>query len=120
MDPDFWKARWESRQIGFHLEQPHSYLERFGERLLSDTRPHVLVPLCGKSPDLLWLARAGARVTGAELVASAVEEFFEQTGRDPQGTTLPHHQLLSDPTLGVGIFVGNFFELSHDEVGAVS
>jgi thiopurine S-methyltransferase len=38
----------------------------------------VLVPLCGKSPDMLWLAGQGYAVTGVELSEIAVRAFFEE------------------------------------------
>ena len=38
----------------------------------------VLVPLCGKTPDIVWLAAAGHAVTGVELARTAVEAFFAE------------------------------------------
>ena len=34
------------------------------------------MPLCGKSPDLLWLAKQGCDVTGVELSEIAARAFF--------------------------------------------
>jgi thiopurine S-methyltransferase len=44
----------------------------------------VLVPLCGKSLDLVWLASVGHRVMGVELSEKAVEEFFSEQELTPQ------------------------------------
>lgn len=38
----------------------------------------VLVTLCGKTLDLLWLCEQGHEVTGVELVEVAAKEFFEE------------------------------------------
>jgi len=120
MDPNFWRERWQTRQIGFHQGHPHSSMTKFGVRLLQRKQPRVLVPLCGKSQDLLWLAHGGALVTGAELVADAVEEFFEEVGAEPlhqMHGTLP---VLSDEELGVRVFVGDFFEVTPEATGSVT
>jgi len=47
---------------------------------LTENRPcvDIFVPLCGKSPDLLWLAEKGHRVSGTEWAEVAVKQFFEE------------------------------------------
>ena len=37
---------------------------------------NILVPLCGKSLDMLWLAERGFQVTGIEISELAVQDFF--------------------------------------------
>ncbi len=81
MDPEFWKLRWQNQQIGFHEGKPNALLIEFGEKLLpepSKLAPSVLVPLCGKALDLLWLSDCGFEVTGIELVERAAQAFFEE------------------------------------------
>jgi thiopurine S-methyltransferase len=46
----------------------------------------VLVPLCGKTIDLDWLARQGHEVTGVELSALAAEQFHAEQGRQAEVT----------------------------------
>ena len=46
----------------------------------------VLVPLCGKSRDLLWLAQHDFRVTGIEISPIAVEGFFRENGLEAERT----------------------------------
>ena len=43
----------------------------------------VLVPLCGKSLDMVWLAEEGHHVLGIELAPIAVEQFFSEQGLRP-------------------------------------
>lgn len=38
----------------------------------------MLVPLCGKSKDLVWLAGLGLQVDGIELYEDAVKSFFKE------------------------------------------
>jgi thiopurine S-methyltransferase len=84
MDRDFWQARWDAGQIGFHEGRPNAHLERFVEELRHHAEPRVLVPLCGKSADLRFLAERGFQVTGVELVPEAVRAFFAESQLDPQ------------------------------------
>ena len=83
MDPDFWHARWEANQIGFHRDEINVYLERYWPALGLDPGSRVLAPLCGKSLDLLWLREQGHMVTGIELSRIAVQAFFEETESSP-------------------------------------
>ncbi len=75
MEAPYWKQKWESGDIGFHLDRPHPQLVRH----FSDVEPGVvMVPLCGKSNDLIWLIHQGHRVVGIELSRVACESFFAE------------------------------------------
>lgn len=77
MEPAFWHQRWAAQQIGFHQSEINAYLCRHWPSLGVASGSQVLVPLCGKSLDLLWLAEQGHRVLGVELSREAVAAFFE-------------------------------------------
>lgn len=73
-----WVQRWHDGNIGFHRSAVH-------EALLHHWQPRghsVLVPLCGKSLDLRWLAEQGHEVVGCELAERAVRDFFAEQGFD--------------------------------------
>jgi thiopurine S-methyltransferase len=80
MDPEFWKAKWRAGQIGFHQPEVHADLLRFGEAVVDGAG--VLVPLCGKSVDLPWLA-ARTPTVGVELSELACAQLFEEHGLTP-------------------------------------
>ena len=84
MQPEFWQDRWERNQIGFHLEQVNPYLQRLWPTLGLEQGARVLVPLCGKSLDMSWLAANGFEVLGVELTQTAVEQFFSEQQVEPQ------------------------------------
>ena len=65
MDPQYWINRWQENRIGFHEAGVNPLLERFLP-LAAATPPRVLVPLCGKSEDLTWLAALGHPVLGVD------------------------------------------------------
>ncbi|MFZ3185826.1 MAG: thiopurine S-methyltransferase [Pseudomonas sp.] len=80
MHEDFWQERWARNEIGFHLPEVNPYLPQFWPSLNVPAGAQVLVPLCGKSLDMLWLAGQGYRVLGVELAQTAVEAFFSEQG----------------------------------------
>lgn len=80
MHEDFWQQRWARNEIGFHLGEVNPYLQQFWSALKVPAGAQVLVPLCGKSLDLVWLAEQGYRVLGVELAETAVQAFFNEQG----------------------------------------
>ena len=84
MEPKFWQERWARNQIGFHLPEVNPYLQRHWPTLALPDGAKVLVPLCGKSLDLMWLASHGLRVMGIELSEQAVEAFFSEQNLTPR------------------------------------
>lgn len=83
MDANFWKNRWKDGQTGWHLEQPHPKLVRSWNALDLSQHARVLVPLCGKSLDMLWLRDQGCHVTGVDLAEQAFSEFFREILHEP-------------------------------------
>ena len=86
MEPKFWQERWARNQLGFHLPEVNPYLERHWPSLALAEGAKVLVPLCGKSLDLMWLATQGHRVLGVELSEQADEAFFSEQSLTPRIT----------------------------------
>ena len=82
-----WWVRWQEGRIGFHLPEVNPLLIRHVHSLATDTHPNerscILVPLCGKSKDLIWLQSHFHKVIGVELVPQAVEAFFEENQITP-------------------------------------
>lgn len=109
MTQDFWLERWENHQIGFHQPDGHPLLREHWPQLSLVASSRVLVPLCGKSQDMLWLAEQGHRVTGIELSAIAAREFFEEANlayrRERAGG---FDRFIGDR---IEIRVGDFFDL---------
>ena len=76
MQHSFWFEKWRKAEIGFHQLKPHSALKKHFPTLNPGSA--VLVPLCGKSKDMLWLQDQGYIVIGIELVEQAVLDFFKE------------------------------------------
>ena len=71
---DEWHERWRIGRTGWHEVEGNRNLKEHWRA----TGKRVLVPLCGKTPDLLWLEEQGNDVTGVELSELAVRAFFEE------------------------------------------
>lgn len=117
MQKDFWLDKWQKAEIGFHMPEVHPLLVRHGATLgLTDGTP-VLVPLCGKSVDLRYLAEQGCRVTGLELSPLAIRQFFEEQGLTPDCSTLGGLPVCE--TGGLRLIEGDFFAVTPEQLGAV-
>jgi len=81
MDIDFWKNRWDARQIAFHEGKPNAILA--DHAFLLEGRKRILVPLAGKTVDMVFLERLGLEVLGVEAVETACREFFSDQDRAP-------------------------------------
>ena len=77
---EFWLKKWESKEIGFHQNRVHNLLTKYKDFFSSPStnKDCILVPLCGKSLDLIYLASLGLNVVGVELSSLACEEFFSE------------------------------------------
>ncbi len=76
MNPEFWLDKWRNGQTQFHKETYHEKLLEFFPSLEPEKGQSILVPLCGKSRDLIWMASLGLKVVGVELSDLAVNDFF--------------------------------------------
>lgn len=78
MEAEFWLERWREGRTHFHQPKVAPLLQKYWPTLALPAGSQVLVPLAGKSLDMLWLAEQGHRVLGAELSQLAVEQFFAE------------------------------------------
>ena len=118
MKSEFWHDRWKSGRIGFHLEQVNPFLQRGWPALNAAGEGRVLVPLCGKSRDMLWLREQGHEVTGVELSDIACDAFFTELALDVQSRQLDEFQVRDID--GLELLCGDFFSLSEARFAGVN
>ena len=72
-----WRLRWQEGRIGFHLAATHTALPQHWPELGVEEGAKVLVPLCGKSLDMRWLAEQGeaADLSVDDAEAASVSEI---------------------------------------------
>jgi len=115
MRANFWIKAWNEGNIGFHQAEIHSALEKYWPTLEAGTT--VLVPLCGKSRDLLWLEERGHDVIGVEFVESAVLDFFRENNLFWEETEQYGHLCYQARGRNIRIFVCDFVQLADDYCG---
>ncbi|MBR7888270.1 thiopurine S-methyltransferase [Marinomonas sp. A79] len=113
---EFWLDRWKAGQIGFHKDDINPKLIEFWPTLAKGSR--VLVPLCGKSNDMIWLAEQGYQVTGVELSSLAVVQFLG----DNDFTYETHHEgdlkIHTVNDLPLRIVEGDYFHFTETDFDA--
>jgi len=71
-----WHEGWAIGRTHFHLNEANPKLTRFSKELFpGDEKSSVLVPLCGKTHDMAYLASMGHNVVGVDCVPKACSEF---------------------------------------------
>jgi thiopurine S-methyltransferase len=115
MNRDFWLSRWSSNQIGFHLQGVNPLLVRFWPTVASSSTDKVVVPLCGKSEDLRWLAGRGHNVVGVELSLLAAKAFAAEQRTVLTETHEPPFTVLRGDRLSY--YVGDFFDFHSSNEG---
>ncbi len=118
MGRDFWQARWEANQIGFHQSEINPYLRDHWPSLQAPQGGQVFVPLCGKSLDMCWLASQGYALLGVEFVTQAVTEFFAEQQLTPRQRT--QGQFAAWSAENITLLCGDFFALTPDDLEQVA
>lgn len=110
---DFWKKRWEEKNIPWHQAQVEGFLKQY----FSSELRKVFVPLCGKSLDLQWLAGRGCEVVGSELSEIACRDFFEDLGVKFKVRTYGSFKIFESDQ--ISLWSGDFFELPLEEFSSI-
>lgn len=128
MQNDFWHQMWASGVVGFHQPEVNAYLKAHWHKLLTTDHKamagEVLVPLSGKSLDMLWLKEQGHDILAVELSLKALEAFIEENHLHRRFTIqdLAHERFCGYELEAMRLFCGDFFHLTQEdcqEVGAV-
>lgn len=110
-----WIRRWQEQRIGWHHVEFNQHLLDHWPALRMPQGSRVLAPLCGKSRDMLWLARQGYRIRGIELSSLAVETFFEEHKLVPRRSTVGGYECWrSGP---YELYCGDIFDLASLDNG---
>lgn len=109
MDAEFWLHRWQEGRIGFHRSEVMPLLQKHWPALHAPLGARVLVPLCGKSLDMPWLASQGLQVRGVELATLAIEQFFAEQKLCPR---------VRDAAYGVH-YAAEGIEIIHADIFAI-
>jgi thiopurine S-methyltransferase len=108
-----WLERWKIGRTGWHEPDGNRNLRE--NWTLSGRR--VLVPLCGKSHDLLWIEAQGNEVVGVELSDLAVRGFFEDNALEYEMVEglLPGYRAIHR---NITLYCGDYFEFRAEPFDA--
>ncbi len=117
-DNELWQQSWRDREIAFHQKVVNPHLVKFWPNFGLTPEDRVFVPLCGKSLDMIWLARQGHSVIGVELSPLAVRAFFRENRLQPTRRQLGQFTRWEHGR--IAIFCGDFFQLTAADLGNIS
>ena len=99
--------------------EPDKRLQKHIHRLTKgQSSISIFVPFCGKSLDLVWLARQGHSVVGVEIAPLAVQQLFEENNlpySSTEGDKFTVFEAKED--IKLKIFAGSMFDLTSDITG---
>ncbi|MGB1765769.1 MAG: thiopurine S-methyltransferase [Poseidonia sp.] len=113
---EFWHNRWATEQIGWHKPEFNDLMVKHWPNLHLPHHAEVLVPMCGKSLDMVWLSEQGHNIVGLELVEQAVHSFFKERELVPEQRNTGRHVHFTCPPFS--IVQGDLFELEPNTVQA--
>ncbi|MBS0381904.1 MAG: thiopurine S-methyltransferase [Proteobacteria bacterium] len=121
MKAEYWLQRWQEGRIGWHHDTVMPLLEKHWPALGVPRDTRVLVPLCGKSLDMLWLARQGMQVLGVEISPIAVESFLAENhllARVGTTATATRYEITNPPGGGIEIINGDLYKVDQAGIAA--
>ncbi len=116
-DNNLWLRLWRDRETDFHQTTVNQFLTRFWPHLDHAKGSRVFVPLCGKSLDMIWLAKQGYEVIGVELSPIAVKAFFKENRLQPMKRRMGKFTLWEHA--GIHILCGDYFSLNRADLGKI-
>ncbi|MFD2113150.1 thiopurine S-methyltransferase [Thiorhodococcus fuscus] len=116
-DNALWKQYWRDQRTDLSQQGVNPLLTRWWSSLELEKDIRVLVPMCGKSQDMLWLIKEGYRVTGIELSPVAVRAFFLE--HDLGSTKRIQGPLTRWGHGNLSILCGDFFAVTAADLGPI-
>src|SRR5699024_1992525 len=117
MEISYWESRWQKNKTGWHLDHIYPHLIKFWPVLKLSRKATVLVPLCGNSRDVLWLAEQGFRVIGVDASATGLEQHRQASGKSFTHTTSYGHSIFRSG--GITLWEANFLSLPAEALPPV-
>lgn len=117
MEISYWKARWQKDKTGWHMNRIYPHLPDFWPGLQLSKGATVLVPLCGKSLDMLWLKNQNYDVIGIEVSEKAAKEFFMDNRLMFEKSSKASFTIYETDNLA--IWAGDFFKSKKDYLPGV-
>lgn len=110
MEQAYWLDKWQKQDIFWHKQDINQDLIDYLPELGLKAGDAILVPLCGKTKDMLWLADQGLKVIGVELSPIACDDFFREINVTPVKTS--ENGFVKYQYQNIEIYCGDIFKLT--------
>lgn len=117
MEISYWLSRWQKQNIGWHMNKVYPQLPKIWPLLSFTSNPRVLVPMCGKSLDMSWLAEQGCKVIGVEVSKRALSKFRNAQTETFQRDSI--HGFTIYRSSSFELWEGDFFKLPSGKISAI-
>jgi thiopurine S-methyltransferase len=117
MEISYWQSRWRKQHTGFHMEEGYEGLKSHFHKLNLPAKSTVLVPLCGKSVDMIWLAEQNMNVIGVEVSEQAVLQFLDEHNLTCSKKNFAQFTIYSSGNLQ--LWCGDFFRLPAHKISGI-
>lgn len=115
MELSYWKSRWNKDNTGFHMPDGYPGLREHWPTFDLPSNPRVLVPLCGKSEDIIFLEQQGAAVEGVEISDKAILSFFSEHRRHSETRDYAGFRIYRSGE--IELWQGDFLKYPNRETG---
>ncbi len=112
---EYWLQQWSMKNINFHQDQIEPFLQRYLPEIEKTT---VLMPLCGKSKDILFFTQKGHSVIGIEISEAACDTFFLENGIKFSRENIENFIVYRSDS--ITIYCGDFFNVKPEFMSSVS
>lgn len=112
MQPGYWQERWQRGETGWHRAEVMPLLQKYWPAIAPLPGARVVVPLCGKTLDMPWLAAQGHEVLGIEVAAEGIAAFFAEQGVRDDAVDTPAGRL--HRAGAIDILEADVFEVEAD------
>jgi thiopurine S-methyltransferase len=116
MNSEFWLKKWNKNEIAFHQETVNSKLIDFIQNRICIQPRLALVPLCGKTLDMLYLQQQGFEVWGVELSEKAIRDFLNENSLEQFRVDRWKSFKRFRCSNGITLLCGDFFKLSKEDL----
>lgn len=117
MEISYWQSRWRNDKIGWHMDVVYPPLRKHWPQLSLKSQARVLVPLCGRSHDMKWLAQQNFQVIGVEVSQKALRDFMNQW--DEKFSTNSSHGFTIYKSASIELWQGDFMKIPERKIKPV-
>ena len=114
MEISYWQSRWKKGHTGWHMDTVYPPLPNLWKQLGFNSEVRVLVPLCGKSLDLHWLADHSIKVIGVDIFQKALHSVMQKHPESFSQETIRNFTVYRSNSLE--LWEGDFMKLPAKEI----